>query len=246
MTTMSMSTILPLWCLTTLFFHQPLSKYFLCLSGWEYHCRLKSGHKTYSGFCQLYTKLGTCVTVNLGSKVGLPVLKWWINFLTQVTVLLTEENIGSEIYLTNILMQQLEQILELVCLWYWYITQLRKLKADFTFPHSYCCEGIQHLMFSEMHTEIYISSMSNFSEKCPILLKKRKKKNPFNGLPVGLENTGCSLCPLSCISKILSWSQSQKSSVCICPQSVSTYAALCMPQFPSWISFPSFHLKVLS
>lgn len=31
-------------------------------------------------------------------------------------------------------------------------------------------------MFSEMHTEIYIPSMSNFSEKCPILLKKRKKK----------------------------------------------------------------------
>lgn len=116
MTTMSMTTILPLWCLTMLFFHQPLSKYFLCLSGWEYHYRLKSGHETYSGFCQLYTKLGTCVTVHLGSKVGLPVLKWWINFLTQVTVLLTEENIGSEIYLTNILMQQLDQILELVCL----------------------------------------------------------------------------------------------------------------------------------
>lgn len=56
------------------------------------------------------------MTVHLGSKVGLPVLKWWINFLTQVTVLLTEENTGSEIYLTNILMQQLEQILELVCL----------------------------------------------------------------------------------------------------------------------------------
>lgn len=84
------------------FFHQSSLEVVLCQSVWAHHYRLKTGHKTHGGgFFQMYLKLGSCVTADLGSKAGLPVRKWWINCLTQVTVFFIEENMDSETYLTN-------------------------------------------------------------------------------------------------------------------------------------------------